>query len=415
MLLKKLFLSITAIVFTVLFTVLLDRSLGLLHLISRPPELKPFDLVPGSRALYRTSEFQYVVNLNSLGLRGRDYPLKKPPGIRRILAVGDSFTFGWGVNLEDTWPYKLEKELNAGIKNPRFEVLNFGITGYSPREYLDMVKTAVPVYKPDYVIVGAVEGEDVTQLITWPRLGDSLKFRTLVDRIRLEKEIDSSRPVTSSTQEKITGYISRIYPNLYQLTVPYKILDVGSAFKSVMKNNIDSLSDEEMKHVLSDMKPDILEMFLKGNLNPSLFLLSGQSPKYFTQILNTADPLTRKAVNDFDYYIGQIRLFDQKYNTKTVILDIPYGIFAEKNHMETYRDMGFTYNPGAYSTDLPLTINRDAATMSGSLFIPNLSKFRQKCTGGCFYTYDDHLTAKGQSLLADSVAGYFLNLFNNKQ
>lgn len=65
-----------------------------------------------------------VWTINSQGIRGlRDYDLHVPTGLRRVVALGDSFTFG-NVAFADTWPSQLESTL------PGTEVLNMGASAY---------------------------------------------------------------------------------------------------------------------------------------------------------------------------------------------------------------------------------------------------------------------------------------------
>lgn len=66
---------------------------------------------------------------NGLGLRGG--PILPDGGRLRILALGDSTTFGLGVNDEETWPACLEMLLNGHAGAARFEVVNAGVTGYT--------------------------------------------------------------------------------------------------------------------------------------------------------------------------------------------------------------------------------------------------------------------------------------------
>src|SRR5262245_60035299 len=54
------------------------------------------------------------VDTNGLGFRDHEFTVDKRPGEYRILAVGDSFTIGSGVALDDTWPQVLERLLQAG-------------------------------------------------------------------------------------------------------------------------------------------------------------------------------------------------------------------------------------------------------------------------------------------------------------
>ena len=63
---------------------------------------------PGGFPLYETWLNEHVV-FNSLGYRDYEFARIKPKGKFRILAVGDSQTFGIGINkLEDTFVKRLE-------------------------------------------------------------------------------------------------------------------------------------------------------------------------------------------------------------------------------------------------------------------------------------------------------------------
>ena len=50
----------------------------------------------------------------------------KPPGTFRVLALGDSFTWGWCVHPGDTYPARLERHLGRHLKDRPVEVLNAG-------------------------------------------------------------------------------------------------------------------------------------------------------------------------------------------------------------------------------------------------------------------------------------------------
>jgi hypothetical protein len=64
---------------------------------------------------------------NSEGLRGkREYSATPAPGVRRISAYGDSYTYCDESRLDDCWTHLLERSM------PGLEVLNFGVSGYGP-------------------------------------------------------------------------------------------------------------------------------------------------------------------------------------------------------------------------------------------------------------------------------------------
>jgi hypothetical protein len=91
-----------------------------------------------------------VYNSNSIGIRGkREYPPRKPDGIRyRIAAFGDSFTHGDDVANEFTWEHFMEQ------KNPRLEVMNFGVGGYGTDQAWLRYQENGKRYNPDIVLIG---------------------------------------------------------------------------------------------------------------------------------------------------------------------------------------------------------------------------------------------------------------------
>ena len=68
-----------------------------------------------AQTLHRENDFKVQVKINSKGLRDNEYPYEKPDDTYRILMLGDSFTFGYGVNIEDTMAKVLEENLNKKI------------------------------------------------------------------------------------------------------------------------------------------------------------------------------------------------------------------------------------------------------------------------------------------------------------
>ena len=95
------------------------------------------------------------VQISSQGLRDREYSLEKPAGTYRIMLLGDSTTFGWGVAEDDTSAKVLEKQLNA-LHFPgydRFEVMNTGVGNYDTVQEVTYYKTQGRDFHPDLVIL----------------------------------------------------------------------------------------------------------------------------------------------------------------------------------------------------------------------------------------------------------------------
>src|SRR5438067_11252919 len=70
------------------------------------------------------------VQVNEHGLRGSGVATRPPPGVHRVLALGDSVTFGEGLEAEEACPALLAREL-AARAGARYEVLNAGVEGYN--------------------------------------------------------------------------------------------------------------------------------------------------------------------------------------------------------------------------------------------------------------------------------------------
>ena len=71
------------------------------------------------------------VSINSMGLRDREFSLQKPAGTVRVLMLGDSLTFGWGVKIADTPSKLLEAMLNRNAGDKKYEVINAGVGNYN--------------------------------------------------------------------------------------------------------------------------------------------------------------------------------------------------------------------------------------------------------------------------------------------
>ena len=70
-----------------------------------------------------------MVTINSLGSRGAQITEDKPLNTKRIICVGDSYTYGWGVDDRATYPYFLEDVIGQSQK--KVQVINFGCNGHT--------------------------------------------------------------------------------------------------------------------------------------------------------------------------------------------------------------------------------------------------------------------------------------------
>ncbi len=122
-------------------------------------------LTPGIRVEHTlaSGEATYPIRINAQGLRAdREYAPAPAPHVARVLVMGDSFTFGIGVPVEQTYAAVLETLLNDGTADERFEVINTGFAnGDCPLpQYLYLQERGL-AFGPRIVVVGFYADNDL--------------------------------------------------------------------------------------------------------------------------------------------------------------------------------------------------------------------------------------------------------------
>ena len=107
-------------------------------------------LAPGG--LDSTHKFQY--RTNAQGLRDRDRSAKQP-GTKRVLVIGDSYTWGYAVAEEEAYPQVAERLLRERGRAD-IEVINGGVPDYNSRQERQLLAQLLPIYQPDAVFLAYV-------------------------------------------------------------------------------------------------------------------------------------------------------------------------------------------------------------------------------------------------------------------
>ncbi|HVR98100.1 MAG TPA: GDSL-type esterase/lipase family protein [Thermoanaerobaculia bacterium] len=103
-------------------------------------------------------EFDTPVAINRAGLRGPEVGPRRP-GTFRVLALGDSFTFGVGARQEETYPARLEESMRArGIQT---EVLNAGAPGFGVPDAAAWYEAHGQALQPDLVLLAVFMANDL--------------------------------------------------------------------------------------------------------------------------------------------------------------------------------------------------------------------------------------------------------------
>ncbi len=154
----------------------------------RPDPILPWRLQPGASTRLVSTEFDHAIHINGQGMRmDRDVEKETPAGRKRILVVGDSFVFGWGVEAHEAFPQLLEAAL--GERDQPTEVLNMGFTfGPAPPSYFVGLRQE-DMFEADALVVSLYVGNDIVtpEYVHWAETdADGLPTRLECDLARID-------------------------------------------------------------------------------------------------------------------------------------------------------------------------------------------------------------------------------------
>lgn len=122
--------------------------------------------------------------LNSVHGRGPEWAAEKPAHTVRLMALGESSTFGAANSEDQTWPALLEQALRA--QGMSVEVLNFGIPGQRIQGMISALPAVIDKYHPD-VVVHYGGFNETWQDAEVPSFLSSLNYRSMLYTYIYEK------------------------------------------------------------------------------------------------------------------------------------------------------------------------------------------------------------------------------------
>ncbi len=151
---------------------------------------------------------------NSRGYRDLERVQPKPAGVRRLVCIGDSFTWGVSVLFDDAWPQRVERILSRE-RGERWEAVNLGEPGLNSVQEARKLASEGFAFQPDVVVVAYVlnDSEDETaaearRAADWveeQRRGPSL---SPLDRSALVRLVRARVWATLENRRRIEGFRS---------------------------------------------------------------------------------------------------------------------------------------------------------------------------------------------------------------
>jgi GDSL-like lipase/acylhydrolase family protein len=116
-----------------------------------------YEMKPNFRGKER---YGIPVATNSIGLRAeKEFAPTPPPGVGRIALLGDSVTFGHGIAGDRIYATLLEEKIASAGRFGRWEVMNFGVSGYSAAKLLTVFKEKALPYSPRVAVLALIEND----------------------------------------------------------------------------------------------------------------------------------------------------------------------------------------------------------------------------------------------------------------
>ena len=174
--------------------------------------------IPGAERLY-TGEGYGQVKINSHGYRDRPRTVVKQAATTRIGIFGDSQTEAIQVHLDETYHYLLQEMLDT--QSRPVEVLNFGVTGYSPAQILLTLQQEIDRWDLDIIVVSFFLDNDVSGSI--PKLSVSTTGTPFLVTGHTPVRFDYSRSEHSHREFfQEPKYTIRKYSGLYRFIFKLK-------------------------------------------------------------------------------------------------------------------------------------------------------------------------------------------------
>jgi lysophospholipase L1-like esterase len=342
---------------------------------------------PHSSARFKTVEFDYTSHINSLGLRNAEINVNKDPNTFRILCFGDSWTFGWGVEIENSWPMQLEQLLKIkGLKN--VEVINCGQPGEYSRTYKKYVQKAVPLLKPDLILVGMLQLDDLAQLYAY------------------KSERKQSRKEKLTTFFK--SYLKSSFGNyLHFISKKSGVIPIKNDWEKQSNQIINGFNNFQ-KLRFTTLSDTVQTLFKTGNLNSFLLKLYIDYPDRVIIFNNPNHPATQFAIKEMQADISAMKTVCSANNAQMMFINLPTIDFTGHKADRTPSDILIPFYRSHNSID---SIYRSIAE-SNNIHYMELTKHFEELDNkeGYFFKYDGHPNKNGYAEIAQYIADDLINL-----
>ena len=374
----KIFLTLSSILIVFFLLEIVSRSIVPL---ASPYHLKDGRLIWDNRGFWlnqpnQSQHYSNIVDFNKKRMRTdgsglRYVPCRKDinPQFPRIYVVGDSQTFGYGVNDQETWVNQLQCLMT---KNKiQFSVFNLGVPGTNIDQYIARTKMIYDIIRKHDIVI---------YLITWN------DFHTHYTKIRQFKDqtgcatIKANYPILCSpNQFKYDHNKDTWRRNLYESTGLF--IPLFSSLKQFMSTVVYTSS------IASIMIPIVKGLYIKFRRTNTMEKLGPRIINANIKLINILDSIVKKKTNNvlFAFLPGRLSYVKELYE----LYSKNGKVFPERDFLwYFYRKQCSKHLLNCFSLFQALQTDR---------------------VGVYDYSHDGHLNGKGSEKVANAVFNYILS------
>lgn len=391
---KNLGLALASVLAVFALSLAVDWTLG--RHATRPELRGTMELIfpPRAEQTFSSVEFTYTAHINSLGLRERE--LKPSPGVFRIAAIGDSYTYGWGVEAEQSWLRLLEKNLRD--RGYSVETVNLGKPGSGPPAYAEIAEKALPVVQPDLVLVGMHQGDDLAG--SGP---------------------DGLEKLKQQEGGMIGRLIRAVYPNITRRLRDARLARLGDARKqeappqkssaednrrwteNTAKDFLAKMSPEE-KAKYDALDPKVREAFTQGMFNPYMVDLALKNPRIYIMPMVLDDPWIKQCIGNMAGQLSRIEKAAGDAGATVAVLSIPDGVYVNDAARQNITKVGYQIDPALMTAENADEGIRRACDQADLPFNTVSNGFLDHASEpDLFFELDGHPSPKGHALFAELI------------
>jgi hypothetical protein len=277
----------------------------------------------------------------------------------------------------------------------KVEIANLGRVGSSPKDYADVAEKAIPLLKPDLVLVSVLQGDDLSQ--------------GRAEAMGLNKESGGVRLV-------ISRIVRVLYPNLMALVRPLLTTPESSVEWKRQTTEMLRKTDDAGRAKVDSLDATVRSLYLEGNLNPGLLDLAIRVPDYWSATMDLGSPYTGSLISVMGKHLSRIKQAAEPYGTRVMVVAVPYRSYVNRSDLDQVKRLGFIVREDMLTGTAPDDAIRLACGKAGLPFYSVTDGFRREVKGRhLFFDFDGHFNREGNVLffelllpliVANALAGH---------